>query len=237
MLTDTEIIKKFDIKFSDKILDVGGSMKQHSEIKIDTLVDILRPEEAPYGKSKLTAKRFVRLDVTKQKLPFKDKEFDFCLCTHTLEDLYNPFLIMGEMSRVSKRGYISTPSMGKDMEFSHYNLTDWKTGARRVPGMAHHKWFFYDKKGVIQILPKNFPILYTPKFHFTKWIGDKEFQYYWEKDIEYKQIRDLNIHGLIKEYESYIIDNKKYIKKGLVLVNLDDPFYIFKEYLKVLLKK
>jgi ubiquinone/menaquinone biosynthesis C-methylase UbiE len=237
LLTDYEIIKKFDIKPTYRILDVGGSMKQHQQISIDTLVDIIRPEEAPYGKSKLLAKKFVQLDVTKQKLPFNDKEYDFCLCTHTLEDLYNPFLLIDEMSRVAKRGFISTPSMGQDMEYSHFNLTDWKTGQRRVPGIAHHKWFFYEKKGIIQIIPKNYPILYSSKFHITKWLGDSEFQYFWEEKIRYKQIKDLSIHKLIKEYSTFIDTNIKYIKKGPVLVYLDNPFYFLKEFIKVLLKR
>ena len=51
-LTDTEIIQRFKIKPTDRILDVGGSMNQHSEIKIDTLVDAIRPEESKHYKSK-----------------------------------------------------------------------------------------------------------------------------------------------------------------------------------------
>jgi len=237
LLTDYEIIKKLKLKSTDKVLDVGGSMKQHHQIHIDTLVDIIRPEEAPYGKSKLLADKFVQLDVTKEKLPFKDNEFDFCLCTHTLEDLYNPFLLINEMSRVAKRGYISTPSMGKDMEYSHYNLTDWKTGARRVPGIAHHKWFFYEKKGVIRVIPKNYPILYTSKFYITKWSGDTEFQHYWEGKIKYEQVKDLNIHELINEYYIFMNANMKYIKKGQVLMFIDNPYFFLKEFLKVLLNK
>src|SRR3972149_1607903 len=110
-LTDSELIEKYKVKPTNKILDIGGSMKQHKELVIDTLVDIIRPEDAPYGKSKLKAENFVRLDITREKFPFKDKEFDFCICTHTLEDLTTPFLAIDEMSRVAKRGLIITPSM------------------------------------------------------------------------------------------------------------------------------
>jgi ubiquinone/menaquinone biosynthesis C-methylase UbiE len=49
-------------------------------------------------------------DVSKEKLPFKDKEFDFIYCRHVLEDLYNPFLLLDEMSRVASSGYLETPS-------------------------------------------------------------------------------------------------------------------------------
>src|SRR5687768_10284392 len=141
LLTDLEIIKKLKIKSTDRVLDIGGSMRQHEFIKIDTLADILPPEEAPYWPTKLSANKFVKVDITKSKLPFKDKEFDVCLCTHTLEDLPSPFLVIEEMSRVAKRGLIVTPSMGQDMVFLPIDYTDWLTGARRVPGHAHHKWF------------------------------------------------------------------------------------------------
>lgn len=236
-LSDKQLIEKYKIKPNDNILDIGGSMKQHQLIHVDTLVDIIRPETAPYGKSKLLAKNFVQLDITKEKLPFKDNEFDFCLCTHTLEDLYNPFLLLNEMSRVSKRGYISTPSMGKDMEYSHYNLTDWKTGPRRVPGIGHHKWFFYNEKGVMQIIPKNYPLLYTSKFHITKWLGEIEFEKYWEGKINYKEIKDLNFYKLIEIYDNFLKENITKIKRSPVLIFLDNPYFFFKETLKILLKK
>jgi ubiquinone/menaquinone biosynthesis C-methylase UbiE len=104
MLTDSEIIEKLNIKEGERILDIGGSMKQHSEIKIDTLIDIIRPEDAPYGKSKLKAKKFIKVDVTSQKLPIGDKEFDVCLCTHTLEDLVESLISgFGDAKSCQKR--------------------------------------------------------------------------------------------------------------------------------------
>jgi ubiquinone/menaquinone biosynthesis C-methylase UbiE len=211
-------------------------MKQHQEIVIDTLVDIIKPENSPLIKSNLLAKKFFKVDITKEKLPFKDKEFDVCLCTHTLEDLYNPFTVMDEMARVAKRGYISTPSMGKDMEYSHFNLTDWKTGPRRVPGVGHHKWFFVNDKGVIKVIPKNYPLLSTSKFHITKWLGEDEFQYLWTGKISYEEVKELDFRVLIKTYSSFVKENKSDIKYGPVLIFLDNPFFVLKEWAKFFLK-
>lgn len=237
VLSDREIIEKFRIKPSDKILDIGGSMKQHSSLRVDTLVDIISPEESPYKKEKLSAEHFIRVDITKEKLPFKNKEFDFVLCTQTLEDLYNPFLVISEMSRVGKCGYIATPSFGADMVYSHYNLTDWLTGGRRVPGVAHHKWLFYTKNGVMQILPKNYSLLATPEFQITSWFGEDEFEYYWESRIKFREVKDLDFHKLIGEYRSWMKKNSKWIRKGRSLVFIDNPFYYFKELVKILFKK
>jgi len=236
-LTDQEIIQKFKIKPTDKILDIGGSMKQHRELSVDTLVDILTPEEAPYGKEKLLAKRFVRLDVTKENLPFNNKSYDFILCTHTLEDLYNPFLLIEEMSRVGKRGYITTPSFGQDTLYSHYNLTDWMTGARRIPGMAHHKWLFYLMGGVMQILPKNYPILMTSEFQINRWQGEEEFEYPWSGEIKYREVKDLDFHQLIYEYRTWFKANQSKLKKGRAIIYIDNPYYFLKEWIKLIFKK
>jgi len=181
MLSDREIINRFKVKSTDRVLDIGGSMKQRQEIKVDTLVDIIRPEKAPYSASRLLANRFIELDVTRQKMPFKDKEFDFCLCSHTLEDLTYPFLVIEEMSRVAKRGLIITPSMGDDMVFSHIDFTDWLSGARRLPGGAHHKWFFIKENKKLRVIPKNYPILYTRDFQVIRWKGEDEMILYWER--------------------------------------------------------
>src|SRR3972149_2350053 len=205
-------------------------MRQRDEINVHTLVDIIPPEEAPYGASKLKAENFVKVDITKDKLPFKDKEFDFCICSHTLEDLSSPFLIIDEMARVSKRGLIITPSMGADMVFSHIDFTDWLTGARRIPGNGHHKWFFYKHGGKIRIIPKNFPVLYTSKFQVVGWKGEDEFIHYWEDKIDYEKGDDVNIYKLIGEYERYIKNQKLKIKKGRALIFIDNPTFYLKEF-------
>ena len=237
ILSDLQIIQRFKIRPSDKILDVGGSMKQHSQLRIDTLVDLIRPEEAPYGKSKLRSKNFVRLDITREKFPFRDKEFDFCICTHTLEDIYNPFLALEEISRVAERGLIVTPCMGYDMVFSHIDFTNWLTGARRMPGLGHHKWFFYKRDNKIRVIPKNYAILYSSKFNITGWSGEEEMVYYWERKVDWEKGDDLNIHKLIDEYETYIKSQREKIKKGKVVIYIDSPYYYLKELIKIILKK
>lgn len=235
---DADLIQKFRLKPTDKILDVGGSMNQHKELQIDTLLDAIRPEESKHYKSKLLAKNFVRLDLNTDKFPFEDNEFDFCLCTHTLEDLPYPFLAIAEISRVAKRGYIATPSFGSDITLSRVNLTNWGTGVRRVPGLAHHKWLFYVKDGVLNVVPKNYPLLYSSEFQFTKWKGEEELQFYWEKKINYREFKDCNFDDLIKEYRSFVRKNKsKLANFPLAVVYLDNPFYYVKELVKMIFGK
>ncbi|HLD89757.1 hypothetical protein A2422_02315 [Candidatus Woesebacteria bacterium RIFOXYC1_FULL_31_51] len=237
-LTDIEIINKFKLKPKDRILDVGGSMKQHTDIKIDTLVDILHPSESHMGSQKLYAKKFVRLDLNTDIFPFEDNEFDFCICTHTIEDLLYPFLALKEMSRVAKRGYLVTPSFGNDIIFSHVDITNWLTGIRRVPGISHHKWLFYQKQEIVQIIPKNYPLLYSSEFQYSNWIGEEEFEYYWEKEIKWNEINDLDFRIIITKYRDFVKRNKSKLKRtGPVAVYLDNPYFYLKEIAKFFLKK
>jgi len=236
-MDDNGLITKYKIKTTDRVLDIGGSMFQHDLIKVDTLVDIILPEEGPYGTSKLKAKNFVRLDITKDKLPFKDKEFDFVMCTQTVEDLYNPFLILDEMSRVSKRGLIISPSMGADMVFQKIDYTDWLTGARRMPGHAHHKWLLRVEDNKLILTPKIYPILYTTDFQITKWNGPKDIYYYWEKKLEYQEFNSLKMHDVIDEYQKFVNKNIKLITKGRTLFFVDLPLNMIKSFAKLLLKR
>lgn len=236
-MTDNEIISTVKISPKDKILDVGGSMMQHGAIKIDTLVDLIRPEEAPYGATQLKAKKFIKLDITKNKLPFPDKSFDVVLCTHTLEDLPNPTFVIDELSRVGKRGLIVTPSMGQDMKFTHIDFTDWLTGARRVPGESHHKWFFVNQKGTLKIIPKNYGILYSSNFQVVDWMGKKEMVFLWKNKVNYSEVPGINIHDLIDEYKRFLQKNRENVKLGMAAVMVDSPFRVAKALLKLILKR
>lgn len=237
LLTDGEIITKLKIKTNERVLDVGGSMMQHKEIKVDTLVDVIRPEDAPYGSSKLLANNFVKVDVTKEKLPFKNKEFDLVLCTHVLEDLPNPFPVMDEMVRIAKRGLIVTPSMGFDMLFTPIDYTNWLTGARRVPGEAHHKWFFVKEGEKLKVMPKNYPILYTKEFQVVEWSGEKEMIYTWKDEIKYHEFSALNIHDLVDEYKKFVNKNSDKLKIGPAVIFVDNPFAVLKGLTKKFLKR
>lgn len=236
-LSDKQLIKKFSLN-NKKVIDIGGSAVQHKNIRIHTLVDLLHPKDVPYiTEKRLFADNFVQLDVTREKLPFKDNEFDFCLCTHTLEDLYNPFLLIEEMSRVAKEGYLATPSMGKDMEFKKIDLTDWLTGPRRTPGESHHHWFFVKGKDEFTVIPKVFPILYTREFFIKEWSGRDEFRYHWKGEIKYKRVKTTSIHELINIYRNYVVKNRNKIKFGLVLIYIDSPLRYLKEVVKMILRR
>jgi len=57
-------------------------------------------------------KKFIRL--TEQKLPFKDKEFDFVVASHVIEHVNDIDFFIKELERVSKKGYIELTTKLED---------------------------------------------------------------------------------------------------------------------------
>ena len=70
---------------------------------------------------------------SREAWPFPDKFFDFSVCSHTLEDVRDPLFVCSELIRVSKRGYIETPSRLAEM------CRGWESD--RTAGLNHHRWF------------------------------------------------------------------------------------------------
>src|ERR1043166_6850718 len=84
--------------------------------------------------SQLAGKPLHILDVELQKLPYADKQVDFLYCRHTIEDLHNPTLLLSEINRVAKAGYIETPSPLAELS----RCTSGNHNTFR--GFAHHRW-------------------------------------------------------------------------------------------------
>ena len=123
------------------------------------------------------------------------------------------------------------------MVFTQFDITNWMTGGRRVPGLAHHKWFFEKKNKSLYIVTKNYPLLYSREFQYTNWAGPDECKFYWERDIKYKMISDLDFHFLIREYRKFVDKNKKYLTRGYVLVYFDNLLRMIKAWIKLFIKR
>lgn len=59
-----------------------------------------------------------------EKMPFSDKEFDFVFCSHVLEHVEDPDQACRELMRVARRGYIETPTPGKDLFFDYARVSN-----------------------------------------------------------------------------------------------------------------
>jgi hypothetical protein len=114
---------KFDIQPGDQVLDIGsgGYPFPYATILTDRFL-----EKSPYRFESLVRdnKSFLLSDI--HELPFRDKGFDFVYCAHVLEVVENPLRACAEIMRVGKRGFIETPTAGKDTLFAWArNLQKW----------------------------------------------------------------------------------------------------------------
>lgn len=93
-----------------------------------------------------------RCDLSSEPLPFPDKSFDFIYCRHVLEDMHNPFLLIQEMSRVGKAGYIETPSPIAEL------CRGIDGGSPPYRGYHHHRFILWVQDGELRLVSK-YPLI------------------------------------------------------------------------------
>jgi hypothetical protein len=116
------------------VLDVGGWNKPFR--RADWVLDLMPFETRglqPEGvEERFDASRWTQLDIcARDPWPFDDDQFDFVVCSHTLEDVRDPVWVCGEMSRVAKAGYVEVPSRLEEQTWG-------VNGA--WAGWSHHHW-------------------------------------------------------------------------------------------------
>ena len=90
-----------------------------------------------YDDAKRTAERFseatwvVRDICGSEPWPFADDQFDFSVCSQTLEDVRDPIRVCEQLVRVSKAGYIEVPAPVEDLTWGIHG--PWV-------GWSHHHW-------------------------------------------------------------------------------------------------
>jgi len=106
----------FGVRPADKVLDVGSG---NVPFPLATHLADLAPHDNHYGRAgvpfkHVQGKPVYICDIENMEY-FGDKEFDFVYCSHVLEHVRNPEKACRELMRVGKRGYIETPTRGKDL--------------------------------------------------------------------------------------------------------------------------
>ena len=150
------------------------------------------------------------VDFSVDRLPYKDKEFDFIYCRHVVEDLYNPFLLMQEMSRIGKAGYIETPSPLAEMARGIDGRETALPCAWR--GYHHHRYFVWNHEGVLNLLTK-YPIVeyaQTNDAEMERVLKAYKFSwqtyYLWTDKIKYKHFQHHLDANMIKGKYSMLIE-------------------------------
>ena len=100
-----------------RVLDVGGATNRLP--RADVVIDVLESADV------------VRDICDREPWPFSDGEFDFAVCSHTLEDVRDPVWVCAELQRVARAGYVEVPSRLEEQSWGVHG--EWA-------GWAHHRW-------------------------------------------------------------------------------------------------
>jgi hypothetical protein len=120
------------------VLDVGGGASPLA--RADWVLDLMayadRGLYGPHGdrtEERFSAATWVQRDMCdREPWPFADGEFDFSVCSHTLEDVRDPLWVCSELMRVSRAGYIEGPARLEEQSYGFQG--PWV-------GWGHHRWF------------------------------------------------------------------------------------------------
>ena len=125
-----------------KIIDIGGA-NSFAHGFLDALIDIRIPQAA----AKNVFVGNIDLPDIWDKIKAhvkKNGKWDYAICTHTLEDINNPYYVCQQLEKIANAGLIVVPS--KFREFSRFNS---------FRGFIHHRWIFDVIDGVLTGFPKN----------------------------------------------------------------------------------
>jgi hypothetical protein len=144
------ICNTIDVHNFNRVINIGASHSQNdwAEKYTTHFVDIVKPTDANQS---LNSKISFYGDICEPEIweeilldVEKNGKFDFSICTHVLEDVVNPHYVCRMLGKISKRGYITTPS-------KYAELTR-REGAWK--GYYHHRWIFNIEQKEIMAYPK-----------------------------------------------------------------------------------
>lgn len=155
------------------------------------------------------------IDITKNKLPFVDDEFDLIYCRHVMEDIENVEFVINELFRIAKNVYIETPSPLAETT----RHIDGPSPYYR--GYVHHRNLIWTYENTLKILPK-YPVIeyidIPDNLDKLKNPYDWNTYYVWNKSNGYPTIKMLKYdidYDLHTEYEKMIKQSIKECKQSL----------------------
>lgn len=115
---------------------------------------------------------------------FSDKEFNFVICSHILEDIRGPLFVRRQLIRVAKRGYVDVPT--------HFRECTRASADDNVSGYDHHRWLVEVVDGAL---------IFAPKLHWAhvldfltnarrQYLSNHKFHYvsfFWKEHFSYRE--------------------------------------------------
>lgn len=170
------------------LLDVGGGVLPLN--RADYVMDLLPYDErASFGSlgpppERFSSETWIRRDFCdREPWPFADKQIDFVVCSHTLEDVRDPIWMCAELNRIAKAGYIEVPSRLEEQSYGFQG--PWT-------GWSHHRWLidadengltFVHKSGVVEREDSHFP----PEFQQSLTPEERVTTLWWQDGFDYRE--------------------------------------------------
>jgi hypothetical protein len=147
--------KKFDnilvpfVKYWHKSQEINNYLLEKTK-DLENVIDI-GSGSYPFENANITIDGYYdcthKINIEVDKLPHSN--YDFVYCRHLLEDLKKPGLLLSEIKKKAKAGYIETPSVYAECcrSIDHDNNHD-------QIGYAHHNFILWTENKTLFILPK-----------------------------------------------------------------------------------
>jgi len=198
ILSDLRAIRAENPKY--RVIDIGGAVNGWTAPVVDLVVDVNAKDTNSSWK----------LDICKQeswdkiiKFTESQGQYDYAICTHTLEDIYNPFTVLDMLPKIARAGIITMPSIRA--ELSRPESATWI-------GYIHHRWIFDQRDTEMLVIPK-LEMLGALVWNAVKYIpATEEIIFRWRDSIPYSIFMN-NYLGpdsatVVEEYRK-IIENIK----------------------------
>jgi hypothetical protein len=178
------------LRAQDAVLDVGGWAQPFA--RADWVLDLLPYEtrglygyDAATASERFSERTWVRRDICdREPWPFRDGQFDFAICSHTLEDVRDPVWVCSELVRVARAGYVEVPSR---LEEQAYGVQGpWV-------GWGHHRWLVDVTDGRIEFVHKHHVLHGRESDHFPAGFAaalpaeDRVQTLWWEGGFEFAE--------------------------------------------------
>lgn len=195
-------------------IDVGAGVNYWSYPECTIVADILNVENfSHYNKTEVSIKKVFNLNLQNpstwvELLSYVEEngKFDYSICSHTLEDIVNPFEVVRLLIKISKKGFIAIPSKFDELTFLYGNY---------YRGNPHHKYIFDVIKNELCIFPKPGFLEKNEQSDEISMFGYLGHQLciFWEDNIEYSIFGD-NVYysdqELINNYYNTLKHNLLY---------------------------
>ena len=174
--------KKSKGKFN--VVDVGGSFNGWSLPYIDAIIDFQDVQNNVNNPIK-----YFKCDITNphnyeeiMKYVKENGKFDFCICTHTLEDIMNPGFVIEQIIKISNEGYIAFPSKHRELSRCEGN---WR-------GYIHHRWIFTIKDNLLIGFPKINYLDSTNLFDCISSLSNdkQDLSFFWKENINFSYLNN-----------------------------------------------